>query len=254
MNGFMCLSDEMFKLWQNFKEGRVCNSNVYSLLNYLRLPFLTNRSQLTRLGIVEQSLLQSYQSLFQQKPHLQNSNLEQLCQETLYKIILSDKNGQLPYVNIMINNCFIQNTFSISVVKHQNRDNIKNYLKQLLEKAKELYIFDYYLADRWYLTKELFSYLKSNNVTINLLDKHLNKQTSLCKTTQPNGLILSKAIENDFPQCHVVDSSSHPYFINKKHDRFIIIDNEIELIFSSGLDNFFSPNHNECTLVIRKII
>ena len=249
----MVLSDELYQLLLDFHHNtnkKTDNDKVEALLSYIRNPILTNIAQLNRLNIQDKS----YRShLLQKYPQLQNLDLEELSQNTLYKIILTtDTQKQFPYVNVLENNEFVQNSFSMTVNIGQNRTRIKEYLKQQLKNAKELYIYDCYFAKNWDLTKELFSYLNSSNVYIHLPKNIFDKKVK-SNTPNQNGKKLNLVIKTLCTNFQVVKEQSHQYFANKKHDRFIIIDDEIELIFTSGIDNFFNPNINECTLIIRRL-
>lgn len=252
----MVLSDELFQLLSDFHHNinkKSNNDKLEALFSYLRNPILTNITQLRNLRISDKSY---WVSLCRKYPHLQALSLEDLSQYTLYKIILTtDCNKQLPYYNILDKKGLIHNTFSMSLNIGQNRFLFKEYLKQQLKKAKELYIFDPYFAQRWDITKELFTFINlSYNISIHLHQNLFYDCVKDYNAPNQNGKELNIIIKTLYPNCQVIKETSHPYFANKKHDRFIIINNEIELIFSSGIDNFLNPKKNECTLIIRKLI
>ena len=247
MQETMVLSDDLYKLWSEFKKGIKINDNnkLEALLSYLRMPFLTNIAQLDSLQIKEPNLRTA---LLQKSPQLQKLGLEKLCQHTLLKIILTTENTNYPYCSILPPTNNLINTFTITCSKNESRNKAIDFLKQHLKVAKSLYINDSYFAEQWQISKQLLELISPNNISIFLPEWLFTEKISNSSLTLP------VAIKRSFSNCNVKIDVSNKDLNDKMHDRYIIIDNELEIIFSSGIDNFFEYTQNESTLVIRRKI
>ena len=91
------LSDELQKEFCNFKEGKAYDRNlIENLLHYYKPSILTNTSQLKRIG---KDISKQLETTLR-KSGFTTQSLEDLAQNTTYKIILCKDKDHYPYVNI----------------------------------------------------------------------------------------------------------------------------------------------------------
>jgi len=229
MNDYsLVLSDDLLQLFLNFKQGKLDDPKlVEKFLSYYHGPYLTCVNQLKRIGIEDTALFQP----------LANSgyitqSLEELAEKTCYKLILNTDKYDYPYVNI--NNDKVEKNFTLTFKIGEDRDKAIQLITALCSDAKFILIFDFYFCNQWNNTKRLFQQvIPQKNITL-LHDGHLTKKTSEIKKINT-----SWTIKHD----------TRKTFRNA-HDRYLLIDNKIEIILSSGFDNLFSTD-KDLTCVIR---
>ncbi|GFO73457.1 hypothetical protein BMR02_13395 [Methylococcaceae bacterium HT1] len=224
----LVLSDDLLQLFLNFKNGKVNNPNlVEKFLNYYHVPHLTCVNQLKRIGNEDTALLQ----LLASQGYIAQS-LEDLVTKTRYKLILNTEKYDYPYVNIDQDK--VEKNFTLTFGIGENRDKAIQLITALCLDAKFILIFDRYFCDRWNNTKNLFQkVIPHKNITL-LHDDHLTNKTSEIKKIN---------------RTWTIKCDKKKTFINA-HDRYLLIDNKIEIILSSGFDNLFSTN-KDLTCVIR---
>lgn len=242
MSGYYCvLSDELLETWINFKKGIISDKNTLEkLLKFIKYPFLAHFDKNSLLQISEPSLKQAILSTY---PSIGNINLEELATNTLYKIIFNNENENNPPYFDINNNKILENNYVILLKPNDNKQYIKDYLKILLLKANNIFIHDNYISNNFNICKTFFEYC---------LPKHkLNifYTNSTFKEKDHNILSQIKGIHLDWK----LKKSINTFDINdKSHDRYLIIDNKLEIILSSGFDGLFS-NDNESALIIREL-
>ncbi|GAW87832.1 conserved hypothetical protein [Bathymodiolus platifrons methanotrophic gill symbiont] len=224
----LVLSDDLLQLFLNFKNGKVNNPNlVEKFLNYYHVPHLTCVDQLKRIGNEDTALLQ----LLASQGYIAQS-LEYLVTKTRYKLILNTEKYDYPYVNIDQDK--VEKNFTLTFGIGENRDKAIQLITALCLDAKFILIFDRYFCERWNNTKNLFQkVIPHKNITL-LHDDHLTNKTSEIKKIN---------------RTWTIKCDKKKIFRNA-HDRYLLIDNKIEIILSSGFDNLFSTN-KDLTCVIR---
>ena len=137
----LVLSDELLKAYFEFKQGKLNNPRIIErLLNYYHSPHLTNVKQLQRINEGQDLLPQ----LAAQGFNVQT--LENLVNQTYYKLILNTENSDYPYVNI--NNDKVEKNFSLTFRQGENRDKAIQLITALCADAKFILIFDKYFSER----------------------------------------------------------------------------------------------------------
>lgn len=222
MSYAVVLSDMLLKEFYAFKSNQYHDKNtIEKLLQSYKSKLLTNVSQLKRIDIEDKPLLQSLAS-----SGFTTEVLEELSTKTKYKIILHETNVHYPYLNIF--NDTIENNYTATYYKQESRTKAKEHIKALLQNAKHIFIYDKYIKDRWSESKKLFSEIMPKKaLKIYHSENHLTSKESELKN-----LCASWNIQQD------IVNTTH----RKLHDRYIIIDNSIEIILTSGIDNLFDES------------
>jgi len=231
VKNYLVLSDNTLKEFYNFKHNKKCNNTiVQNLLHYYK-THLTNVAQLKRIGIYDTILMQQL---------LQNGyttqTLEILAKQTLFQVILDIDRSDYPY--LCISKDKIENNFTSSYDKDEIRVKAHKHIKQLLENAKNIFVYDKYIGSHWTITKELFEELiPKKNLTIFYTDNHFTQKN---KTDIKQICKLWKIKEDTLQNNH-----------NNLHDRYLIIDNKIEIILTSGFEYLFDDN-KEFTYILKE--
>jgi hypothetical protein len=223
----LVLSDELLKNYVEFKQGKVNKPKILEhLLNYYHSIHITNTAQLKRINYEDPALLQQLAA-----QDLISQTLDELVNQTRYKLILNTENVDYPYVNIY--NDQVEKNFSLTFRKGENRDKAIQLITALCVNAKSILIFDRYFCNRWNETQQLFKQIIPNKKLTLLHDGHLEgKQSEI------------KRICNKW----IIKSDRRKTFTNF-HDRYLLIDDKIEIMLSSGFDNLFSTDKDLTCLV-----
>lgn len=169
------------------------------------------------------------------------NSLENISKATIYKVILTgDKSKSFPY--ICIKGDIIENNFTASFFKNQSRQKAKLHIKNLLENAQSVFIYDAYLFEKnvWEafvsLARECFP-RTALNVFYARTSKGQGLQAKLSQIKQINR------------EWKISEDKKHKEFTNL-HDRYLIIDDKIELIFTSGIE-YLMDESKDFTYVVR---
>jgi len=205
-------------------------------LSYYHAPYLTNIEQLQRLGFKDTSVLQGLAA-----QGFISQSLEELAEKTRYKLILNTTSSDYPYVNI--HNDKVEKNFSLTFRAGDNRDKAIHLITALCANANSILIFDLYFSDNWSDTKNFFEYIlpkkKLNLLYANSHSKdHLNQENI-------------SAIKKIHPSWKVKKDSFNTF--SNAHDRYLLIDNKIEIILSSGFQYLFSTNKDLTCLIRYKV-
>jgi len=106
----------------------------------------------------------------------------------------------------------------------------------LLANANSVLIHDRHLAKTWPSAKQILSLLPHKQLTL------------FFTTTVPQAI--ASEIKNTYALWTVKPSKASTY--QQHHDRYLRIDNQIEVVITSGIDYLFDAS-KECTLLIRSI-
>lgn len=230
-NYSLVLSDELLSVLFEFKKGQIQNPQlVERFLSYYHSNYLTNTAQLIRINQADPSLLQ----LLSASGYV-SQNLDELVKETRYKIILNTTNSNYPYVNI--NNDKIEKNFSLTFKTNENRKKAIEIIKALCAEAKSILIVDKYFFENinWKDTKKIFhEILPKNPLKLSFTNGKL-KQVHIAE------------IKKIYPHWKIPPSNNS----KDSHDRYLIIDDKIEIILSSGFSYLFATD-KDLTLLIRE--
>ena len=220
------LSDELQKEFCNFKEGKAYDRNlIENLLHYYKPSILTNTSQLKRIG---KDISKQLETTLR-KSGFTTQSLEDLAQNTTYKIILCKDKDHYPYVNI--NGDKIENNLTACFVKRENRQKAIEHITALCRKAKNISIYDKY------------SFL--NGANIELLKSILPlKELSITYDSQYINVV---ALQEYCAKWTFIDRTLPEY-----HDRYLVVDDKIEIILTSGFD-YLIRNEKEFTYIVRPV-
>lgn len=173
-----------------------------------------------------------------------NKSLEQLANETIYKVILSQKKSNFPYINIYGDE--IENNLTATFLKQDKKTKAKEHFKALFNSAEALYIYDKYLNKNQdsfkKFAKECFPKRRLNIFYPSENSLHFSQE--LCSDL--------KSICEDWQIKQNPDNTINNDY-NELHDRYIIVDRKIQIILTSGIDNLMGTGElaKDFTYIIR---
>lgn len=229
------LDDELFKDYHKFKKGEKLEKDeverIKCLLHYFKGELITNIAQYERTGL---PLDISLKKKLAQNGLKKQSNEELAQSHTTYKVILNCERSDFPYVNVTSSEEKIENNLSSFYDIAEKRDKAIKHLKSLCTGAKKIVVYDKYFADQG---KEALNI----GTLIKILPQ--KKLSILLSAITPNGIrILKDTCEDWEPQ---LDAS-----LKGRHDRYIIVDEKLEIILSSGFDHL-GTDHGDFMYVVR---
>ena len=234
------LSNYLYKEYYLFKKQEKYNKDIVSnLLKFHCGEFLTNTKQLEEIGIDKEIEKTTFISL--KKGGFTNQNLDELANKTDYKMILCTDRTDFPYINILssdhqepINSCIV-GCYHRTV----SRDKAKRHIKSLCRDACKIYLFDKYLSGGGNSIDALKSILPVGHKKVEIFyyPGHINPP-DIAKLQAYNGTW-------DF----VADTN---ILANSHHDRYIIIDNKMEIVLTSGFE-FIESDAKELSYIVRSI-
>ncbi len=232
MDKFIVLSDELLKEFYKFKHNRPHNNRtIQNLLHYYK-PHLTNIAQLKRIKIPIED-----ESLYQQllSSDFATKNLDELAQETIFKLILDESMSAYPHINIF--NDEIENNYTATYYKRKTRTKAQEHIKALLKNATNIFIYDEHITKHWNTSKRFFTELIPHKPLIIFhKERHLSSKLSEIKQISTKWKIKEDLIQNTHQNLH---------------DRYLIIDSKIEIILTSGFDYLFDES-KDFTYVVRE--
>ena len=155
-----------------------------------------------------------------------------------FRLILCDDNDKFPNVNIFSDR--IENNLSATFKKDDPRDKAIEHFKALFKDAKSIFIYDKYLYKNHNLAS-LEKFIEECKIKCNIyLDR--NTYNKLNKNKNLSSKIKSK----------IAIDKAHNLNNKNTHDRYIMIDNNIEIILTSGIDYLFDTS-KDFTYIIREI-
>ena len=172
-------------------------------------------------------------------------SIETISKGTIYKVILSSqKNVNFPYISIYDDK--VENNFTATFSKIDPRDKVKEHLKALIYNAKERSIYDRYMLGDG--NTESFQQFCNEILSIKKLGIkiiYIHSDNDGCKE-------MGKYIKEKHPNLEW--TTQHPTQEQQKnyaHDRYLIIDNKIEIIFTSGICHLMN-NSKDFTYIVRR--
>ena len=239
----IAISDGLLKEYFEFQKGNVYEydtENISKLLKYM-MPMTISTYQKEQLNLSDELVkmfsdgnIIRFRDYIDEKEHIQN---------TKFKIMLTNSSDKFPYINIFDDKIDVK--YSGTFYKNENRDKAQKHIKALLENSNELIIYDDYLKTNWQDVKKFFELLvPKKRLNLYFLHNHIGQNIeSDLKSICPNWQI-KKFSQNRFPKIY------EKY--NKLHDRYLVIDNNVEIIFTSGYDYLFD-NYKDFTYIINEI-
>lgn len=230
------LSDELLSQFYEFnKNGTYDKKLVEKLLHYYKPVYLTNIAQLNRIDHKPDLTLKSNLA----KNGLVSQSLEDLAKKTRFKIILNTNQDDFPFVNI--NGDKLENNYSGTFLHSESRNKAIAHITALCADAKsEIIVYDKYFHSS--KNKDI----EEQNIAVlkRILPKH-----RLTITFDQNSFS-----ENQQAQ---LKSECPAWTLNKKrlsnnHDRYLIVDNKMEIILTSGFQ-YLTDTSKDFTYLVRKI-
>lgn len=233
------LEDDLFMEYHKFMNpgeynGEYDKDTIKKLLSFHVYPFLFNKKQLERLNIDIPKNLKNQM----QHSSSKNSELETLVDETVFKCILSTNKDNFPFINI--NSDKIRTSITGTFFSSESRDKAKDHIEKLCKDARSITLHDKYL-----------SRLEAQQIC-GLLPKRKNLTICIHNGNISGGSYVFDDINAEFcGYCKdwVVDPRN--LLVNSLHDRYLIIDDQMAVIVTSGFSNLFSDLKDVTYIVAR---
>jgi hypothetical protein len=256
MNGKVVLSDQLLVCYETYHANystevapKTIRRRFERLLSSFEPPYITNLTQLKR--IKSDLPFERYQRLVEQFANIsiKDQSLEDMALMTTYKLILTDDGSQteLPYLNIKHKN--MQKPYAVSLAAEQSRQALIIYLRTLCSSAQTVLICDNYIGKNWARTQSFFTQILPRKA-LNIEFVDTASTTSVHPQYYNRQFITADYAKTIWSQWQVNKKEQTQY--NNRHDRYLLIDNKLEVMLSSGFDYLF--NHNkEITCVFREV-
>ena len=236
MDYTLAMDDQLLKVFYDFKKGRIGETSTATIQNLLRLyhpPHITSTSQLTAVGVNDPALLQQLASV-----NLTRQTAKELVGRTQYKILLSAE--QVHYPAVKVSGDSVSSQFVMTLKPGEDRTKAHSWLAALLAEAKQVTVVDGYLCD------SQSGRLKPNARRFFELFPVQTLSLFLSRVQQRTVTDIKK-ICGDWK----VKRNTSPRYQNA-HDRYVLIDDKMEVVITSGIDYLFDTS-KECTLLVRKV-
>ena len=219
----------------------VLEDNLFEeyILYYYKDGFIPNKAQIN----IAKNLINNFDEsefLISLSGFDLNMSIEDLAKHTKTKLILSNDKGNFPYVNI--NNDVIENNLSATFAENINRDKAKEHIRALLENANYIVICDEYIVQNFQNFKKFIQECVPKKIlTIEIIP-----------SSKPEHLIKQEHLTEIKHICYDKYKVKPAQQINTKHDRYIKVDNQIEIILTSGID-YLMDISKDFTYIVRKL-
>lgn len=241
----LVLSDKLFTIFENFRSKGVdisIDKDIYfNLFSRIKLPYLTNAKQIVRCESQLPKEIVDDLLPYHLNMSIKDETLEELSIRTVHRVILSDNEDKIPFINI--NTPKIDTYYAMTCKAGEPRDEMIKHIKNLCSESKCISFIDKHLykaivrgACRFeeilpasgadiVCYAELFFFSKQNT-TRNKFKRNFN------------------ALKSYFTNLGIL----RHFRIKTKsysgiHDRYILIDCDsykYKVILSSGFDNLFN--------------
>lgn len=229
-NGIV-IDDDLFREYHKFQKGEEFDKKkIRQLLHYYKQSLISNIKQYEDNGIELSPNLKS------QMAHsgLRKQSLKELAENcTLYKIILSSTKNTFPYVNIMDEKQRLENNYSASFDMAEPRELAIKHLASICLHAKKIVLYD--------------KYFSSKETNIDLINKILPKKKLEIIYNDINENHIKLMQQN----CSQWSFTKNPRMTNR-HDRYLIVDDQLEIILTSGFDHL-NDTSGDFTYIVRYI-
>lgn len=239
----IALEDDLAEELCKFKKQEQYNDSIVErILYHYKAPILVSQKYMQDYysdSATLSSILQAKNDIYFEK------TLEELATtQTLYKIILSKDKREFPYINIF--NDKIENNFSATFIKDEERLKAKEHFKALFNNAQSLFIYDNFLHRQKNVQNSFKEFAKEcfPKKQLNIFyPASLRFEQNLCTDL---GVICQ-----DWQIKENKDADINNNYTNL-HDRYIIIDKKIQIILTSGID-YLMDKSKDFTYIIRAI-
>ncbi|WP_083234180.1 hypothetical protein [Candidatus Marithrix sp. Canyon 246] len=221
------LSDELLKAYYDFKNAKHVDPQIITNLLKYYSRHLTNIAQLKRIAIEVDN---SVSKKLLRKGYI-NQTLEELCEQTKYKLILNTERNDYPYININADK--IERNFTATYNKNESRDKTIKHIKALCRNAKYIFIYDKHMNDK--VIQKISHILPQKKLNIIYKAKQLSQ-------------VQISSLKKECKDWKIQQDSKNTY--HDYHDRYLLIDNNIEIILTSGFDYLFDEN-KDFTYIVR---
>ena len=257
------LGDELCK----FKNGKSCNTRIIEkLLHYYKNhPIFTKSDFMKRYYYDFPTILNAILSNLTTRFDIDNANSADIAKHTLYKVILTNDRNKQDFPYIYIGGDKIENNFTATFHKGP-RDKAKEHLKALLENADTIFIYDKFITnktnniDNWqsfidfvkacFPNKDLNIYYSQDNVTSNHTTRQQNSIPPSIESNNYNYIQDIIDIGTTKNKRWTFTKFSQNNSFNELHDRYLIVDNKIEIILTSGIYHLMHDN-KDFTYIVR---
>lgn len=226
----LVLSDELLTQFYQFMNNREHDKVlIKKLLHYYKPVYLTNIAQLDRIKYEPDMTLK----INLVKSNLVHQTLEELAQMTRFKIILCTDRNDFPFVNI--NGDKLENNYSGTFIHHEPRVKAIAHIKALCaDVKKEVIVYDKYFCSIMNNVEVLKQILPQRKLTIRFdRNSFSERQQHELKNT-----------------CSKWELSEE--MLPENHDRYLIIDNKMEIVLTSGF-KYLTDVSKDFSYLVRKI-
>lgn len=229
------MSDELLSQFYAFKgNGHYDQQLVERLLHYYKPVYLTNIAQLERIG----HLMDNTLKINLLKSKLVHQTLEELALKTRFKIILCTDRDDFPFVNIHGDK--LENNYSGTFLRSESRNKAISHIKALCSDIKaEIIVYDKYFGCSG-------QEIEKRNIEV-------------LKEILPKRKLTIRFACGSFSEYQQAELSSTCSFWNlseekltDSHDRYLIIDNKMEIVLTSGFQ-YLTDDRKDFTYLVRKI-
>lgn len=236
---YFVLENNLFEEYIKFKNNiEFSIDKIKKILYYYKDGFIPNKAQIN----IAKNLINNFDEsefLISLSGFDLNMSIENLSKHTKTKLILSNDKGNFPYVNI--NNDVIENNLSATFAENINRDKAKQHIRALLENANYIVICDEYIVQNFQNFKNFIQECVPKKIlTIEIIP-----------SSKPEHLIRKEHL-TEIKQIYNKYKVKKAQQINTKHDRYIKVDNQIEIILTSGID-YLMDISKDFTYIVRKL-
>lgn len=241
------LGEELCK----FRNNESCNTHIVEkILHYYKnCPIFTTSDLMQRYYYDFPTILNTVLSnVTIPRINIDSSTAIDIAKHTIYKVVLcNDKSKKDIFPYIYIGGDRIENNFTATFFKNEPRQKALEHLNDLLSVATEISIYDIHLLKEKWNRKSFAQFCKllppTNKLTIRYLGGNTNSK--VCK-------IMGRYVRKMYPNWNWVVEN----YIKKEgtyaHDRYLIIDNKIEVIFTSGIHHLINTD-KDFTYIVRQL-
>lgn len=230
LNGVV-IDDDLFREYHKFQKGEEFDQKkIKQLLHYYKKEIVTNIRQ------YEDNDIELAINLKAQMVHsgLKRQSLEDLAENfTFYKIILSSSSNAFPYVNIMDDKQRLENNYSASYDIAEPRELAIKHLASICLHAKKIILYD-----------KFFSQKESNAYLMNKILPQ-KKLEIVSNDIDDNRRTLMQGF------CDQWTFTKNPRMTHR-HDRYLIVDDKLEIILTSGFDHL-NDTSGDFTYIVRYV-
>ena len=237
----------------NFKNNMSYNTKIVEkILHYYKpFPIFTQDSFMKAYYYDDSYLEYLLSNPNENRINIANKSIEDIAKHTTYKVVLcNDDNKKDIFPYIYIGGDKIENNFTATFMRGNDRQKAIEHLKALLENANCVFVYDLYLANNWAsflnFTQQCFPKRQLSIFYPQDIDLNNSANSHIPKLTQQQ---CSQIVQNN-SQWRFSPDRIHQNFTNL-HDRYLIIDNKIEIIFTSGIHHLMNDS-KDFTYIVRQ--